>query len=145
MKSRATGRDPTDAEYQALASFRYALRRYLAAVGRNARSAGLTAQQHQALLSIRAGYPGREVISVTELADHLLIKNHSALELAERLRDLGLIQCDRCDEDRRKVMLSITPKGETTLRKLAAGSLRELALISGQMRSLVAGLSQLDP
>ena len=142
--SKKADPEPTDAEYELLASFRYAIRRFLAAVDQNAQSAGVTAQQHQALLSIRGGYPGRQTISIGELAHHLLIKNHSALELAERLRAAALIKCSRCSEDRRKVMLSITPRGEATLRRLAAGSLRELALISDELSRLVVSLNEFE-
>ncbi len=118
------------------------MRRYLAAVGQNAQSAGLTTQQHQAFLSIRGGYPGRRTISVGELAQHLLIKNHSALELAERLQAASLVTCAPCREDGRKVMLSITARGEATLRRLATGSLSELASISDELSRLVGNMNE---
>jgi DNA-binding MarR family transcriptional regulator len=144
-KSKVVKRRPTDAEYQLLASFRYTIRRYLAAVGQNAERVGLTAQQHQALLSIRGGYPGRQTISISELAHHLLIKNHSALELAERLKAAALVEFISCSEDGRKVMLSITPRGEATMCELATGSLRELVVVSDELSRLVAFVGETKP
>ncbi len=72
-------------DYEGLAAFRHALRRFLAVAEARARDAGLTAQQHQALLSIKAGFPGREEVSIGDLAEHLLLRNHSAVGLVERL------------------------------------------------------------
>ncbi|WP_293676373.1 helix-turn-helix domain-containing protein, partial [uncultured Phenylobacterium sp.] len=71
-------------DYQALGAFRQALRRFLAFSESGARTLGLTPQQHQALLAVRA-HPGPGAISVGELARALLIKNHSALGLVDRL------------------------------------------------------------
>src|SRR5512142_1451638 len=69
---------PSSADYERLAAFRFTLRRFLSQADFNARNAGLTAQQYQALLSIRGGYPGRDEISIGDLAANLLLKNHSA-------------------------------------------------------------------
>jgi hypothetical protein len=65
------------ADYEALAAFRHALREFLDFSQAAARRAGLTPQQHQALLAIK-GYPGREVVTVRELAERLLLRHHSA-------------------------------------------------------------------
>jgi len=76
--------DPlTEADFAALFGFRYALRRFLAFSAEAAGGAGLTPQQHQALLAIRAG-EGRELI-VGALAERLLLRPHSATELVDRM------------------------------------------------------------
>ena len=76
------------ADYEALAAFRHALREFLDFSQEAARRAGLTPQQHQALLAIK-GYPGREVVTVSELAERLLLRHHSAVGLLDRLEILG--------------------------------------------------------
>lgn len=142
---RTDRRQPmTDTDYESLAAFRHALRRYLSAVTANAQAAGLTHHQHQALLSIRGGYPGRQTISIGELADHLLIKNHTAVELVARLEKADLIRRERAPEDRRRVLVSITPAGERVLERLAESSFHELRLVSGVMSNMVSRLGEFE-
>ena len=57
----------SDADYRRIAAFRTELRRFLRFSEDAAREVGLTAQQHQALLSIR-GHAGTGPPSVGELA-----------------------------------------------------------------------------
>ena len=54
------------AQYEALAAFRYALRKFLRFSESAAQAAGITPQQHQALLAIK-GFPGRDQVTVGEL------------------------------------------------------------------------------
>jgi DNA-binding MarR family transcriptional regulator len=129
-------------DYEALAAFRHSLRRFLALSEENARSAGMTPQQHQALLSIKAGYEGRESINVGELAAHLLIEKHSAAELVDRLEDAGLVKRGKSKTDRRVVMLTVTPKGERLLANLSQDNLRELRMAAPIVTALVKRLPQ---
>jgi DNA-binding MarR family transcriptional regulator len=126
------------ADYQNLAAFRLAIRRFLAIADANAREAGLTAQQHQALLSIKGGYPDQEEISIGDLADHLLLKNHSAVELVARLVKAGLVVREPSKEDRRRVCIRITSRGEEVLDRLSGANLRELRASVEIMQALIA-------
>jgi DNA-binding MarR family transcriptional regulator len=114
----------TDADYEALAAFRRGLRGFLAFSEAQARTAGLTPQQHQALLAIR-GRPSR-TLTVGELADDLILKPHSALELADRLVGAGLVNRNADPSDRRRVALTLTPRAEELLAALSAAHLAEL-------------------
>jgi DNA-binding MarR family transcriptional regulator len=127
-------------DYEALAAFRHSLRRFLALSEDNARSVGLTPQQHQALLSIKAGYEGRQTINVGELAAHLLIEKHSAAELVDRLEDAGLVKRGKSKTDRRVVMLTVTPRGERLLSALSQENLRELRMAAPIITTLVKRL-----
>ena len=49
----------SDHDYEALAAFRYALRRFVAFSETEAKAAGLTPRQHQALLAIKGTPSGR--------------------------------------------------------------------------------------
>jgi DNA-binding MarR family transcriptional regulator len=129
-------------DYYRLAAFRLSLREFLARTEANARSVGLTPQQHQALLSIKGGYPGRQTISIGELAEHLLIKNHSAVELVSRLVKADLVTREPSSDDRRTVCVTITARGEELLAELSKASLGELATSAEAMRRLVAELEQ---
>jgi DNA-binding MarR family transcriptional regulator len=127
-------------DYEALAAFRHSLRRFLAFSEDNARAVGLTPQQHQALLSIKAGYEGRQSINVGELAAHLLIEKHSAAELVDRLEDAGLVKRGKSKSDRRVVMLTVTSKGERLLTALSQDNMRELRMAAPVIASLVKQL-----
>ena len=109
--------DPlSDSEFQALASFRFELRRFLAFSEENARNAGITVQQHQALLAIRgeAGAP-----SIGTVAEKLLIEHHSASELVKRLVARGLVTRQRDSADRRRVTLALTRDAQNILSRLS--------------------------
>src|SRR5262245_3666135 len=98
------------AQYEELAACRYALRQFLRFSERAAKSAGITAQQHQALLAIK-GYPGRDQITVGELAARLQILHHSAVGLVDRLVDDDLVSREAATEDRRQVYIRLTRRG----------------------------------
>jgi DNA-binding MarR family transcriptional regulator len=110
-------------DYEVLAAFRHALRKFQHESDEYVRKAQLTPQQHQALLVLKGGYPGRVAITVKELADALLIKHHSAVELVGRLVKAGLVTRARSDADRRRMMISITRAGNEVLLSLSAANL----------------------
>lgn len=128
----------TDADYTRIADFRYALRCFLEFSQKAAAAHGLTPQQHQALLVIRAS-PGR-IASISRLAERLRIKHHSAVELAQRLEGVGLIERYTCEEDRRSVMLVLTVAGAQKLDVLTRTHRRELAQLSPEIVNLFHSL-----
>jgi len=131
----------TKADYVALAGFRHGVRRYLAFAEAGAKSAGLTAQQDQAMLAIKA-HP-RDQMTIGELADQLLIKNHSAGELVNRLMKARLVKRSPGTIDRRRVLVSLTRAGEGVLAALSQNNFRELQYIAPAFSDLVAQLERL--
>jgi DNA-binding MarR family transcriptional regulator len=107
------------AQYETLAAFRYALRRFLHFSETAAQAAGITPQRHQALLAIK-GFPGRNQVTVGELAERLQLRHHSAVGLIDRLVLEKLVVRTPSDEDRRQVLIQLTGHGEKTLEKLSA-------------------------
>lgn len=136
-KDSETCHDLTKAEYETLADFRYQLRRFRNFSQSAARAGGLTSRQHQALLSI-IGQPGREVATIGELADHLLIRHHSAVELTDRLEALGLVHREHDRDDKRKVLISLTPRARRLLARMSAMHLEELRRLGPQLAQLLA-------
>jgi DNA-binding MarR family transcriptional regulator len=116
----------TDADYEALAAMRLAMRRLQAFSEAGAKSHGLTAAQHQALLAIRGAFPGRRAITIGELAEQLLLKHHSAVGLTARMVESGLIRRERSSEDRRRIYLTLTPQGEALLHRITQHNIGEL-------------------
>ena len=124
-------------EYEALAGFRYALRKFLHFSEQAARQAGLTPQQHQALLAIM-GYPGADRISIHQLAERLQLRHHSVVGLVDRLAGLGLVERSASAEDRRLVFVSLTPQGKAILDQLVDAHKEELRRLSAGLIELLA-------
>lgn len=115
----------TDADYRKLAAFRHALRGFVTFSAEEVEAVGLTPQQHQVLLAIR-GWAEESPPMIKSLAEQLMIRHNSAVELMHRLEDAGLVQRIESAEDRRQIQLSLTLKGEAALEALSASHLAEL-------------------
>ena len=127
------------ADYEALAAFRRAMRRFLAFSEAAARAGGLTAQQHQAILAIK-GHGAAGAMTIGDLAEHLVIRPHSAVELVDRLAQAGLVERVETTADRRRVGLVLTPKAEQALAALSAIHLDELRRSRALLANLLARL-----
>lgn len=130
------GIDLDRADYERLAEFRYLLRRFLAFSENAAEGAGLTAQQHQALLAIK-GYRDASPMTVGNLAERLAIRPHSAVGLIDRLEANRLIRRNTGATDRRQVLIQLTAKGERLLRRLSVAHRDELKRLAPLLRSLL--------
>lgn len=126
-------------DYQALAEFRHTLRRFLAFSEAAARDSGLTPQQHQAILAIKGHGDGG--MSIGDLADKLLIRHHSAGELVDRLVKADLVVRQESADDRRRVVLVLTPQAEAVLEALSTVHLDELRKTKPLLVSLLNTLS----
>jgi len=132
------GDEVRDEDYATLATFRYELRHFLHFSENAAAEAGLTAQQHQALLALRAA-PGGSML-VGTLAERLMLRPHSASGLVDRLMGLGLVERSRADGDRRQVHILLTEMGRTVLASLAASHRAELRRLRPLLTDLMRRL-----
>jgi DNA-binding MarR family transcriptional regulator len=115
----------TVADYQALAEFRYQIRKFLHFSERAVEGAGLERGQYQLMLSIK-GIPPDLRPRIRDLAEMLQVQHHSAVELINRLEARGYVSRERSLEDRREVLLALTPRGEKVLAELALHHHEEL-------------------
>jgi|SRR4051812_14416663 DNA-binding MarR family transcriptional regulator len=106
-------------DMQALAEFRYNIRRFLRASEEILRAEGLKPQQYQLLLAIR-GLPEGMQCTISQIAERLQLQHHSTVELTDRLSQRGFVKRKRAGDDRRQVLLELTPKGEKLLKEMAA-------------------------
>ena len=127
----------TDDDYERLLGFRDGLRRFLHWSEEKARALGLSPAQHQLLLAVR-GHGGAP--SVGEVARHLLLRHHSAVELVDRTVRAGLVARDADPDDHRVVRLRLTEAGVEKLEALAAGHLEELSRLRARFASPWEGL-----
>jgi DNA-binding MarR family transcriptional regulator len=109
--------------YSGLARFRYALRRFLASSEQICRQGGITATQYQAMLALGSS---AESISIKQLAELLLLKHHSAVQLVDRLCIAELVKRDASEGDARVALVKLTAKGQSKLAALAKLHLAEL-------------------
>jgi DNA-binding MarR family transcriptional regulator len=109
----------TKQDFEALARFRFGIRRYLRFSEETVRSHGLTPQQYQLLLALK-GFPGRDWATVRELADRLQLRHHSVVELVNRAQAHGLVERAAHPEDARAVRVVLTEDGEQILARLSA-------------------------
>lgn len=123
-------------DYELLAEFRYRLRRFLGFSENAAIGCGVTPQQYQAMLSIQ-GYPGRDWVTVGELAERMQIEHHSAGGLVRRMEAAGLVQKSVSDEDHRVVRVSVTAKGLSILAKLIRAHQDELRVVGPDLIALL--------
>ena len=106
------------AEFEALAQFRYQLRRFLRFSEEATRKKGVTPLQYQLMLQIK-GFPGREWATVVELAERLQAKHHGVVALISRCEKAGLVVRNVSRSDMRLVEVQLTGKGEHCLEQLA--------------------------
>ena len=111
--------------YRAMAEFRYQIRRFLRFSEHAAREAGLEPQQYQLLLAIK-GLPNGDKPRIGDIAERLQIQHHSTVELVDRLSKRSLVRRRRSENDRREVMLELTPKGDRLLQELAVHHRNEI-------------------
>src|SRR5690606_3257517 len=100
----------TDGDFRSLAEFRHALREFLAFSEEAARGAGITPHHHQLLLAVR-GYPGPAQPSMSDIAEWLHLKLHSAGELVARAEAAGLVERVADPSDARRVLLAVSTAG----------------------------------
>jgi DNA-binding MarR family transcriptional regulator len=111
-------------QIESLAGFRSALRRFLVFSEEATRTRGVTAQQYQAMLAIKARKGGE--ISMGDLAKELLLKPNGAVQMMDRLCKMGLAERRTPKSNLRSVNLSLTETGTALLLDLAELHLGQL-------------------
>jgi DNA-binding MarR family transcriptional regulator len=120
-------------DYDALATFRYALRKFLSFSKRAlAAEADLTPEQYEALLALKA-FAADPGLTISDLSERLQVKHHTAVGLVDKLEELRFVRREQGVEDRRKVFVRLTPAGSRILAKVAALHRREMRIRSPEM------------
>jgi len=131
-------------DYQHLLALRTGLRRFLHWSEEQAHAAGLTPSHHQLLLAVR-GHDDPRGPTIGDIAGYLLLRHHSAVELAQRAEALELIHRVEDPDDRRVVRLVVTDKGQAALEQLTALHVEELARLADDLRPVWEGLEAAPP
>lgn len=133
MTAGMPGGDEPD--FASLLRFRTALRRFNRWSEAQAATVGLTHIQHQLLLAVK-GHGDARGPTIGEVADYLLVRQHSVVELATRVEALGFVERRADATDRRVVRLKLTPSGEKSIRALTELHLQELSTLAPLLQAL---------
>lgn len=135
----ASMNDLDQRDYNQLHEFRYAIRRFLHFSENAARAVGLDPQQHQLLLTIQACDP-EDGVTVSRIAERLLLRHHTAVELINRAVAHGLVTRRRREEDQRFVLVNITDTGRKLIQELSAAHLMELRTAGPELVGLLVAI-----
>ena len=97
--------------------------------GKGLEAPGITPLQFQAMDHIK-GNPHKPVSSLSE---HLFISSSAISQLTDRLFTLKLIDRKSDPNDRRSVLVSLTKKGEQSLKKFKKEQIRDINFITKYM------------
>ncbi len=137
MTTASKGGDPlSQSDYRTLASFRHALRVFQRFSEDAAREAGTTPAQHQLLLAIK-GFYGDHRPTITDLAEVLQLRHHSAVELVQRANAAGLVEATPDPDDARRQLVRLTSAGEAILASLSLTHRDELRRFRAEMNDLL--------
>lgn len=137
--TKSMPKELSTAEYQALAELRYRIRKFLREGDTVASDTGLEPQQYLLLLMIR-GIPHGQEATVSNLAERLVLKHHSVVELIDRMETHGYVRRSRSREDRRSVLVSLLPRGAKLLEEVAHHRVGELRASGAALANAIAAL-----
>jgi DNA-binding MarR family transcriptional regulator len=125
---------PLQAEdYEALAAFRYAMRKFLSFSKRAlADEAQLTPEQYEALLALKA-FSSSTGLTIRDLSERLQVKHNTAVGIVNKLEAISLLRREPGVLDRRHVFLKLLPEGDQLLARVAAIHREEMRMRSPEM------------
>jgi DNA-binding MarR family transcriptional regulator len=115
-----------DERLQILAAFRYEMRRFLSFSESAAERYGIATQQYQLMQVIAAMEEGQDA-SISYLADRMVLKHNSMVELVDRAERASLVKREHDERDLRRSLVRLTPEGRSILDKLVDEHMAELA------------------
>ncbi|PYL54965.1 MAG: MarR family transcriptional regulator [Verrucomicrobia bacterium] len=132
----------TPDDYEALAEFRYLLRKFLRfSKDFLIATAGLNPEQYEALLAIRA-FAAPVGLTISQLSERLQVKHHSAVNIVDRLVGRKLVTREAGKTDRRRRHVQLTAKGEKLIEELAAVHRKEIRGRSPKMIKVLERLKK---
>lgn len=127
-------------DFVARARFRHQLRLFERFTEEAAIAEGITLTQYLLLLQVK-GRPDRSWALVGELADCLVLRHHTTVELVSRCEAAGLVRRERAEDDQRKVRVVLTPGGDRAVERVARAHSQELERLLEHMRAAIAHVS----
>jgi DNA-binding MarR family transcriptional regulator len=102
---------------------------------------GITPEQYNVLRILRGSHP--KAIMLAEITCRMIDRSSNATRLVEKLRQKGLVKRETCQDNRRQVDISITPKGLELLGRVDKESDTWLATLKSISRSEAQELNRI--
>jgi DNA-binding MarR family transcriptional regulator len=118
--------NPEQSRLKSLAEFRYQMRKFISFSEIASERCGVPTQQYQ-LMQVIAAIPDDQQASITYLAERMILRHNSAVELVDRAERAGLVGRESDPKDMRRSLVRLTPEGHKILQQLVAEHLTELA------------------
>jgi len=115
-----------------LAEFRYQLRRFVSFSEAACEQAGVSAQQYQ-LLQVVATVPPEKESSISYIAERMVVRHNTAVELVDRAEKAGLVQRIVDESDHRRSLVETTARGNDLLATLVPIHLAEVRTENGEL------------
>lgn len=122
-----------------LAEFRFQLRSFLSFSEVASEACGIATQQYQLMQVIGSLPPGAQA-SISYIADRMILRHNSTVELVDRAEKAGLVQRRNDEKDLRRSLVQLTAHGRVLLEQLVAQHVQEL---EKQAPTLVSALQVL--
>ena len=116
----------TQSSLKSLAEFRFQMRKFLNFSEMASERCGIPAQQYQ-LMQVIAAMPEGQQASITYLAERMILRHNSTVELVDRAERAGLVRRESDPKDMRRSLVQLTAQGQEIVERLVAEHLRELS------------------
>jgi DNA-binding MarR family transcriptional regulator len=124
-----------------LAEFRYLLRTFLSFSEVASEREGIQAQQYQ-LMQVIAALPGGEQASISYIAERMVLRHNSTVELVDRAEKAGLVARRNDPKDLRRSLVVLTPTGEELLRRLVLQHIADVRRVGDDLIRAIQGVQQ---
>ncbi len=118
--------EPVQERLKSLAEFRFQMRKFLSFSEMASERCGIGAQQYQ-LMQVIAAMPEGQMATITYLAERMILRHNSTVELVDRAERAGLVRRETDERDLRRSIVQLTPQGTALLERLVKEHLSELA------------------
>jgi DNA-binding MarR family transcriptional regulator len=118
--------EPMQDRLKSLAEFRFQLRKFLSFSEVASERYGIGAQQYQ-LMQVIAAMPEGQMATITYLADRMILRHNSTVELVDRAERSGLVRRETDERDLRRSIIQLTAQGRQLVDRLVQEHLSELA------------------
>ncbi len=127
---------------KSLSEFRYQMRKFLSFSEMAAERCGIGTQQYQ-LMQVIASAPEGQMPSISYLAERMILRHNSTVELVDRAERSGLVKREQDERDLRRSLVQLTPLGHELLERLVAEHVAELAPRCGSLIEALQDLQQM--
>jgi DNA-binding MarR family transcriptional regulator len=135
---------PSIPQLEDLARFRFELRSFLSFSEAASEACGIATQQYQ-LLQVIGAAPADKLVSISYLAERMILRHNSTVELVDRAERAGLVERRNDATDLRRSVVFLTAHGWKMLETLVPLHLDELKQHGDEIIATLRALQHSQP